>query len=101
MRTDKWQKINWARKRLGLPEQVTRREIQEAYREQSRKVHPDLSPEADKGLMEELNQAYRLLMDYTEEYKIRLAPNEDGMSDEEWWMHHFGQDPVWGGPRDD
>ncbi len=80
-----------------MPEQVSRREILDAYREKSRRVHPDLNPQDRSGLMEELNSAYRLLMDYADDYKMRLTPNEDGMNDEEWWMHHFGQDPIWGG----
>lgn len=101
MRSNKWQEIEWARRMLGLPEQVTRKEIQDAYRARSRKVHPDLSPEADQNLMEELNRAYRTLMAYSDGYRMRLVPNEDGMTDEEWWMHHFGHDPVWGGPRDE
>ncbi len=96
MQQDRWKRIKWAREVLGLPEQVTRIEIQEAYHKMSRKAHPDLG-KGDKEMMEDVNKAYRLLMDYVDKYKIRLTPNEDGMTDQEWWMHHFGQDPIWGG----
>ena len=37
-----------------------------------------------------------MLIDFTDRYQIDLSINEDGMTDEEWWFHHFGSDPVWG-----
>ncbi|MFO8241349.1 MAG: hypothetical protein R6T90_10190 [Dissulfuribacterales bacterium] len=47
--------------------------------------------------MAKLNAAYQILMDYVDRYEIKLNPNQDGMTEGEWWMHHFGQDPIWTG----
>ncbi len=88
---------------MGLPERVTRLEIQEAYRRCCRRLHPDnagqdgASPEA----MAQLNEAYRLLMDLADSYRMLLKPSEDNMTDSEWWMHHFGQDPIWTGRHEE
>lgn len=94
----KWHDIDRARRILGLPEEVTRMEIQAAYRRKGMELHPDTS-EGDSDGMVELNNAYRLLMDYVDSYKINLVPSEAGMNDEDWWMYHFGQDPVWVGDK--
>jgi hypothetical protein len=45
--------------------------------------------------MAKLNAAYKILMEYVDRYEIKLNPNQDGMTEGEWWMHHFGQDPIW------
>lgn len=100
MNRHKWNEIAWARQVLGLPEEVTRKEIQAAYRRKGRKLHPDTAAVHSDG-MTELNRAYRLLMDYVDAYKIHLSPSEAGMNDEDWWMYHFGQDPVWGGDKNE
>lgn len=93
---DRWKRILDARKVLGLPEEVTRLEIQKAYRKMCRKIHPDgQEGEESEVQMARLNEAYRILMDYTDRYAIKLTPNEAGMTEEEWWLYHFGQDPVW------
>ncbi len=92
----RWKKIEWARRLLRLPPQATRDEIRRAYRSMSRRAHPDSQGGAPDE-MTDLNRAYRLLMDYVEHYNISFEPNEAGMTGEQWWMHHFGQDPVWGG----
>lgn len=91
----RWEKIAKAGALLNLPEDVTRSEIQEAYRRRCRELHPDRNSESTEELMLQVNDAYRLLMDYCDHYRIKLTPNESGMTDGEWWMLHFGQDPVW------
>ena len=98
MKPDYWKEIDHARVLLRLPERVTRLEILEAYRRRCRECHPDQNPGIDTyENMVDLNKAYRTLMDYSDKYEIRLSPNEDGMTEGEWWMHHFGHDPVWTG----
>ncbi len=102
MRSDRWKNIDSARKLLRLPEQVTRIEILEAYRRRCRDLHPDRNPDTDTSeSMVELNTAYRILMDHSDRYEIKLSPNEDGMTEGEWWMHHFGQDPIWVGDHEE
>ena len=98
---ERWKRIDEARRLLGLPQKVTRLEVQDAYRRQVRMVRDlDDAREADERLVV-LNDAYRLIMAFVDNYTVDLAPNEDGMTDEEWWMFHFGQDPVWSKEFDD
>jgi hypothetical protein len=101
MDNDRWKRISRAAALLKLPEEVTRSEIQVAYRRRCRELHPDRNDRDTEQDMTRLNEAYRLLMDYCDQYRIRLTPNEDGMTDGEWWMLHFGQDPVWHMEEDD
>ena len=102
MRHNRWKDIDQARKLLKLPEQVTRIEILEAYRHRCRDLHPDRNPDIDTSeKMVRLNTAYRVLMEYSDRYEIKLSPNEDGMTEGEWWMHHFGQDPIWTGDHEE
>ncbi|HID98028.1 MAG TPA: J domain-containing protein [Thermodesulfobacteriaceae bacterium] len=102
MHNKRWELITRARKLLGLPEEVTRIEIQNAYRERCKGLHPDQNPDRDtSGEMASLNQAYRILMEFSDNYHMQLRPGENGMTDHEWWMHHFGQDPVWAGSNNE
>ena len=94
----RWKEIEEARKLLGLPPKTSRLEIQEAYRRRCRELHPDhkgAGQETEEELVR-VNKAYRLLMEFADHYQMDLTKNEDGMTDEEWWFHHFGSDPVWG-----
>ncbi|MGB9712731.1 MAG: J domain-containing protein [Dissulfurimicrobium sp.] len=95
MESTKWRDIESAKKLLGLPDEVTKKEIRDAYRARSKEIHPDKNQDCVSDEMARLNKAYKLLMEYADNYKIRLCPTEEGMSDEEWWMHHFGHDPIW------
>jgi len=101
MKQDKWNEILRARNLLGLPEEVTRKEIVEAYREKSREIHPDTGSGLTNTAMEELNWAYKFIMAYVDHYKIKLTRTEEGMNEEEWWMFHFGQDPIWSGDKEE
>ena len=94
--SQRWRRIDEARRLLRLPQRVSRRQIQEAYREAVRGLRDQglPPPEADSRLAA-INEAYRLLMAFADEYTMDLTPNEAGMTDEEWWIYHFGQDPVW------
>ena len=97
MARDKWQRLEEARRVLGLPEKATILEIKAQYRRLSLETHPD--HQGDAVRQQRLNQAYRLLMDYCERYRITLTPNEDGADPEDWWFLHFGQDPIWSGDK--
>lgn len=61
--------VNEARRMLGLGEETTIAEINEAYRELSKKFHPDKYPgdqEAQKRF-EKITRSYQMLSDYCEE----------------------------------
>ncbi len=99
MSKDKWQKLEEARKIMGLPVETTRAEIRARYHFLAAKWHPDRT--GDVKLMQRLNEAYQLLMQYCEHYRVSLAPNDQGANPEEWWFLHFGEDPIWGGKKED
>lgn len=101
MQNNKWGDIEAARNLLGLPDEVTRDEIQDAYRVMSMESHPDRNPDQAADDMIRLNKAYKLLMEYADNYKIKLCPTEEGMTDEEWWMRRFGHDPIWVGDSEE
>jgi DnaJ-class molecular chaperone len=60
--------INEARKLLGLNQYVTLREINHAYKHLSYQYHPDVNGVKSEDMMKKLNQAYKLLMDYINDY---------------------------------
>ncbi len=99
MGRDKWRKLEEARQIMGLPVQTSRAEIRERYRKLAAKFHPDRAGDLEK--MQKLNEAYNLLMNYCEHYRIELRPNDRGADAEEWWFLHFGEDPVWGKKEED
>ena len=63
--------IEEARKLLGLGEAATLKEIKTAYRKLAHRYHPDKqggNENADSENMKRLNRAYKLLMEYCDEY---------------------------------
>ncbi|WP_028841433.1 J domain-containing protein [Thermodesulfobacterium hveragerdense] len=96
-RTEKWEKIEEARRILNLPKKTTRREIKEAYHRLVKKHHPDVG--GDNSTIKKLNEAYTLLMEYCDNYLINLEPNDNILNPEDWWFEHFGEDPIWGKGR--
>lgn len=92
-----------ARKTLGLPSFATLAEIKRAYRYNSRLWHPDKlgeGPSENKNeRMGEINEAYRILLDYCHDYRYCLEPPEE-LNEDDWWMNRFGEDPVWNRERD-
>lgn len=102
MKRGRWEAIDRARRLLGLMDKASRMEIREAYKRACRQCHPDVSQDpGGEEKMARINAAYRLLMDYSDGYRISFEPNEDGMDDHEWWFFRFGQDPIWGGKKED
>jgi DnaJ-class molecular chaperone len=80
--------IEEARKLLGLNQAATLKEIKKAYRKLAHRHHPDKhggDDTAESEAMRQLNCAYKLLMDYCNDYKYsfreedvaRTYPNED------------------------
>jgi hypothetical protein len=100
MTREEWQAINEARQLLHLEERATLGEIKRAYRKMCKQHHPDVAGEgsvADGVIIRELTQSYDLLMRYCNQFRIPLTPGDgEGMDPEDWWMHRFGRDPLWG-----
>ncbi len=100
MRSDKWQEIEAARELLQLRDEASQIDIKNSYRRLSKKYHPDLHSAKSGGeepAMEELNAAYKILIDYCSNYRIPLTFTEDSkpLDDEDWWLSRFGEDPLW------
>jgi DnaJ-class molecular chaperone len=67
-----FKEIEEARKLLGLGEAATLKEIKRAYRMLAHRHHPDKSSGAksdEDEIMKKLNWAYKLLMDYCNNFK--------------------------------
>lgn len=85
-----------AREVLGLHDRVSLAEIKEQYRALMKQWHPDTCPES-KEICEErsrrITEAYKLVTEYTGNYKFSFTKEEVAMqlSGAEWWMHKFGQ----------
>jgi DnaJ-class molecular chaperone len=71
--------IEEARKLLGLGEAATLREIKRAYRTLAHRHHPDKhggNDSAESETMKQLNRAYKLIMDYCNEYKYSFREED-------------------------
>jgi len=71
--------IEEARKLLGLGEEATHEEIKWAYRTLAHRHHPDKLVKEDNDeieTMKRLNWAYKLLMDYCNEYKYSFREED-------------------------
>ncbi len=89
------EKLDWARKTLELSEEVNQSQIQEAYRTLSKKYHPDKGGNHEK--MSEINKAYKIILDYINEYKFSLTEKElKKQKPEMRWYEMMKNDPVWG-----
>jgi DnaJ-class molecular chaperone len=59
---------------LALPKLISREDIKKQYRYLAKKNHPDTGGDAEK--MEQLNYAYKLLMNYIEEFRYTFDEEE-------------------------
>jgi DnaJ-class molecular chaperone len=73
-------KIEEARKLLGLGEAATLKEIKRAFRTLAHRHHPDKYSNAasreTEETMKKLNWAYKLLMDYCDNYKYGFSEED-------------------------
>lgn len=96
---EKWERIERARKLLNLPLTTTRKEIVERYHQLAKEFHPDRGGDPEK--MKALNEAYQVLIDYCDNYRIELKPSPLTEDPEDFWFQHFSEDPVWGKFREE
>ncbi len=73
MKGNRYRRIEEARRILGLGEEATRDEIRDAFRELSRRYHPDHRPEGDlpacREEFEKIVRAREVLERYCENYR--------------------------------
>jgi len=102
----KYEEITKALQILGLYEFATLKNIKIKYTELLKEWHPDLHKENEEICKEktiEIIDAYRIIMDYCENYKFSFSKEEieKYISPEEFWEKQFGKDPIWGNYQDD
>ena len=102
----KYEEITEARRILGLSESATMRQVKEHYKQLMTKWHPDRCQEKKEICEEkakEINDAYKIIIDYCNNYKFSFLKDEVGkyIADEEWWFKRFGKDPIWGHSNDE
>jgi hypothetical protein len=79
--------IDWARKRLGiLDSSITQEEIKKAYHRQAFSFHPDKNSERLNSEEEfnEVNKAYKMLLDYCEACRQSGKPNSCQFNENEF-----------------
>jgi DnaJ-class molecular chaperone len=94
--------LDEARQILELAPKATRQEIRAAYRLAARLWHPDRAPagaEAEhRARMQQINNAYQLIVKYIEAYRYDLVEPEESADFLKWWTSRF-YTGVWGPPR--
>ena len=94
------QKIENARKLLGISKSSTEQEVKRIYKALVKKWHPDTCDKTKEECTEmtaKIVAAYQVIMDYCKHYKFSFSKREvrQYLSEEEWWLERFGSDPVW------
>jgi DnaJ-class molecular chaperone len=102
----KYEEITKALQILELYEFATLKEIKNKYRELLKEWHPDLcrgNEDIRKEKTIEIINAYRIIMDYCEQYRFSFSQEEieKYISADEFWSKRFGSDPIWGNYQDD
>lgn len=83
---------------LNLGESATLAEIKKAYRAKAKLHHPDTAGSEEERIeMHRLTEAYEVLLNYCQNFRFPLTPDEESLLDDhDWWMDRFGDDPLWG-----
>ena len=90
--------LRQALKIFGLGEQASLQEIKTRHRELAKRYHPDAGHQGDGEAIRQLNESYKLLLEYIRHY--RFGFDEDTFYEqcpEERIRRQFEEDPVWGG----
>ena len=68
------EEINAALEILELPKLITKEDVKRQYHFLAKRYHPDLGGSLQK--MEQINEAYRVLMKYIEEFRYTFDEEE-------------------------
>jgi hypothetical protein len=96
------EKIRAALSVLELPERASVKQIKTQYKKLIHQWHPDKYPGNQAECHEKtvrLIESYKLLMEYCENFSISFEEIETETR-EEFWERRFGNDPLWGKPRE-
>jgi len=102
----KYKAILEAAEVLGITSAVTQEQIKKKYRELVKQWHPDkcqAAPEECKKMTARITEAYKLILEYIENYKFSFEEEEIrqnlSIDSDGWWFDRFGEDPLWGKPE--
>jgi len=89
------ERIDKARRLLGLGVDARATEVKEAYRTLAKKHHPDRKGNTE--IFVRIQEAYNLLMEYMNEYRYSFSAEEvKRQYPEEAWREIYQNDPTWG-----
>ncbi|BDV43338.1 molecular chaperone DnaJ [Geotalea uraniireducens] len=93
----RYRELRQALELFGLPDRITLKELKKRHRELVRKHHPDVGGNDDGSAIRQLNAAYRILLEYTENYRLSFAEDEfyEQNPDERLRMQ-FEDTALWG-----
>lgn len=82
---------------FGLGERATLGEIKARHRELVKRHHPDAGRAGDPDTIRQVNQAYRVLLEYVSGYRFSFAEEEfyEQNPEARLWRQ-FADDPLWG-----
>ncbi len=81
---------------LGLGTRATLADIKSRYRQLVRRCHPDATGSRKDPEIYRVNEAYRTVMRYVEEYRYSFSEAEFlEQNPEERLRRQFGSDPLW------
>ena len=83
---------------LGLEERATLKEIKNRHKELVKRFHPDTGNTDKPEMIQKVNAAYKIVIDYVAVYRFSFAREEFyEQNPEERLRQQFADDPVWGG----
>lgn len=82
---------------LGLGGRATLKEIKARHRDLVKRHHPDTGNVCDQETIRQVNDAYRVLLDYISGYRFSFAEDEfyEQNAEARIWLQ-FADDPLWG-----
>lgn len=83
---------------LELEERTTLKEIKARHKALVKRHHPDTGNTDDPKMIQKVNAAYKIVLDYVAGYRFSFAKEEFYLQNpEERLRQQFADDPVWGG----
>ncbi len=95
--------ISEAAKMLGITSTASLNGIHARFQELVKEWHPDVSqhdPDLSHIMFIRIKDAYDILVEYGMNYELSFRAEDIRKGTDydsgEFWMNHFGDDPIWG-----
>jgi DnaJ-class molecular chaperone len=96
----KYEQMLAALKVFELGERASLKEIKSRHRELVKRYHPDAGATGQEEAIRQVNAAYRVLLDYVNDYRFCFGEEEFyEQNPEERLIRQFSGDPLWGSGR--